>query len=48
MSFSHTRDDVSSKQATKQEDKFHSWPHIVGLAKACLNNDPWVLTLTSF
>ena len=38
MAFSHIRDDVSSKQASKQEDSFHCRPHMVGLAKAHSNN----------
>ena len=26
-------------QSIKQEDRFHSWPHMVGLAKARPNKD---------
>ena len=37
MAFSHIRDDISINQVSKQEDRFHCWPHMVGLAKAQSN-----------
>ena len=38
MAFSHIRGDVSNQQSSNQENEYHCWPHIVGLAKGHPNN----------